>query len=481
MGMKLTAGIQEALLAILCYDDSPTGAKVIASLVPARSYDAYFRDIAEEAHEYLAKYKKAPGEHTLDIVDSLKSRNEEAAEIYTRIYRSLLNTKDEVNREYVVAKASEFYRRQRLKALHTNGIAALQSDKDDSLEEAEALIYNFSRNGQAGEAFDPGLLLNDPKQAMAFLHKEDEYFDTDISILDRYNLGPVRKGMHLFVAGPNKGKSWWLCHLGKASLKQRRRVLHVTCEMSKEQVAMRYIQSLFSISKRNSVIVYNRLQREGAKFTGLEPYELRNRPSFDLDDITHVLLKKFKKLEHRQPFWIKEFPTGQLTVNQLRAYLDMMEGRYSFIPDLLLLDYPDIMAVDAKNQRNDTARIYRELRGIAGERNNALAAVTQANREAERARKALIQGKNLSEDYSKFGTADSILTYNQTDEEYEMGLARLFNLKNRGDTKNHTLLLSQCYGVGQFHMDSVRMSNSDSKYWQLVGEQDGEDGMDEEE
>ncbi len=475
--MKLSAGIQEALLAILCHDESPNGAKLVASLVPFRSYDAYFRDLAELAQDYIRRYKAPPGEHTVDLIDTLKSRNEESASIYDRIYRSIELTKGDINREYVVSQASLFFRQQRLKALFTQGISTLQLDKPTAVDEAEALVFNLSK--QTVDVDDPGLLLNDPRQAMAFMRKEDEYFETGIPILDRYDLGPVRKGMHLFVAGPNKGKSWWLTHLGKQSVKARRRVLHITLEMSKEQVAMRYIQTLFSISKRKAKIVYQRLKKEKAQFVGIEPRDLGERPSFDLDDITHTLLKKFKKLEHKPPFYIKEFPTGSLTMAQYRAYLDMMEGRYGFIPDLTLFDYPDIANIDSKNVRSDTAKFYRDLRGTAVERNHALATVTQANREAERARKALIQGKNLSEDYSKFGIADTILTYNQTDEEYQLGLSRLFNLKSRGDAKNHTLLLSQSYAVGQFALDSVRMSNANAKYWSLVGEDDDDDeGMD---
>jgi hypothetical protein len=478
--MKLNAGIQEALLAILCFDDTPGGARTALALVPPRSYDTYFRDVAEKAAEYLEKYKHAPGEHTLDIVDQLKAQKEDSAEIFQRIYRSLLATKDTINRDYVLARAGVFHRQQKLKALFTQGIGLLQQGKESSVDEAEALLYQTQRNTH--DAFEPGLLLNDAKQATSFLRMEDEYFDTDVALLDKYNLGPVRGGLHLFVAGPNKGKSWWLKQLGRAAMLRRKRVLHVTLEMKKEQVAMRYMQMLFSLTKRQAAVVYQRIIKEKGSFVGVEPVEIKSRPSMDLDSITHHILKQHKKvMSHRPPFWIKEFPSGSLTVAGLRAYLDSMEGRHHFMPDLILIDYPDLMRIDPKNKRAETGTTYVELRGVGGERNAALAAVTQANRDAENARKAIIQGKHLSEDYSKFATADTIVTYNQTDEEYQLGLARLFNLKARADVKNHAMLISQAYAMGQFCMHSARMKNSDPKYWQLVGEPgDGGNGTDEE-
>jgi hypothetical protein len=67
----------------------------------------------------------------------------------------------------------------------------------------------------------------------------------------------------------------------------------------------------------------------------------------------------------------------------------------------------------------------------------------------------LIKGTHVSEDYSKIMTADYIITYNQTEKEYERGLARIWVEGARGASQGFMALISQTYANGQFCLDSV--------------------------
>ena len=163
---------------------------------------------------------------------------------------------------------------------------------------------------------------------------------------------------------------------------------------------------------------------------------------------------------------IKEFPTAKLTIDGLEAFLDILELQQNFIPDLLILDYPELMAVDVKQYRLELGNIYRRLRGIGVERNMAVCAVSQSNREGMRTR--LISEGNASEDFSKTGTADNIISYNQTKEEKALGLARLHVVANRHEQDKFSVLVSQNYRAGQFVVDSVRMPGN---YWDMLGDE----------
>ena len=112
--MQLTTAIQEALIALLCFDDSPGGAKLVKGLVPVNYYDAYYADIAQVAAKYLDRYDKPAGEHLLDLVNNLKKKDKDKADIYQQLYESLLETKDGVNRDYVVSQARVFARYQQM-------------------------------------------------------------------------------------------------------------------------------------------------------------------------------------------------------------------------------------------------------------------------------------------------------------------------------------------------------------------------------
>jgi hypothetical protein len=64
----------------------------------------------------------------------------------------------------------------------------------------------------------------------------------------------------------------------------------------------------------------------------------------------------------------------------------------------------------------------------------------------------------VAEDWSKVATADTVLTYSRTAEEYNAGLARIFVERARGEADQFIVLVTQQYGIGQFCLDSTYMS-----------------------
>lgn len=469
--MTLTPLVQENLLALLCFDNTPRGARLVRSLISYKTFDVYFRDIAQEAEKYLDKYKKCPGEHTLDIFASIKERQPDAEDIYDRIYSSLRSTAKGINREYVISQASLFARFQRIKRGVTEAIDALNDPTEEKINQADAILEKCRKS--SANLFDPGLRFTDYQRGSKFLDmNQDDVFKTGVKQLDDLRLGPARKQLHLMAALYGKGKTHWLVGcLGRTALMTRRRVLHVTLEMSEEKMYQRYCSALFSITKRKQEVEYKKFKEdELGRFIGFKDRVIKDRPSYEDDNIRPLLRSKIKSFEKRPGLIIKQFPTGQLTIPELRAYLDALEGTANFMPDLLIIDYPDLMQFDAKFERQELSRIYKELRGIGVERNIAVAAVTQANREAEYSKS--VQGKHVGKDFDKLATVDVFLTYSQTEAEHELNLARLFVGKGREDKDRFTILLSQAYAIGQFCMDSVMMSNT---YWGAIKTDDNED------
>ncbi len=157
---------------------------------------------------------------------------------------------------------------------------------------------------------------------------------------------------------------------------------------------------------------------------------------------------------------VKQFPTGSLTISGLQAYLDLLESTCDFVPDLLLVDYADLMYVDERDYRIGIGQLYKHLRGIAVERDFAIATASQANRGGVGA--VHITERNVAEDFSKIATADTIITFNQTVEEKRLGLARLHVANSRDDGDNITVLITQNYTRGQFVIQSALMQ---PVYW----------------
>lgn len=460
----LLNSLQENLLTLLAFD--AVRAPTIRQSIELARYGGPYRVLAARIYSHLDHFKQPPGDHLPDILaDKLEGKDKDEAAIYEDIIHSLHQAKPGINAEYVMTQMMTFIKRQSLRSLAIDFAKAVQRDTDDSLEEAEALLA--SANKQVTSVFDPGVRLSD-KRVLSFLDLQQNAFPTGIAELDKRGFGPTRKELWMLIANSSAGKSWALSQLAKAALMSQLRVCHITLEMSWERAAQRYFQALFAIAKRKGSVNVKKFRRDTlGRIQGIDDTTVTPSLSFDDPGIR-------KKLERRIDRWanrvldniiVKEFPTGALTINQLKAYLDNLEQVEKFVPDLLIVDYPDLMKLDRDNLRLDLDQTYKELRGIAVSRNIALGVVSQSHRSA--AKSKLVGMENVAEAYTKIAHADVVITYSQTKKEQEWGLARLHVAKGRNDQDKFTIVISQAYATGQFVIDSNLMVGT---YWENIPE-----------
>lgn len=456
---RMSGALQENVLTVLCFNDAVAKA-IRPALDPALFESRVYQDIASQAITFLDQYGACIGEHLPDVFEGvLQGDDARKATLYKRTFESLHSAAAGVNAEYVQAQLSKFVHLQGLKKAILEAVDKIEAGRVD---EAEVVLESGLRKRSV--TFDMGTVLTDTSKSLQFLNIEDEGFPMGIEALDREGVMPARKTLFLFIAPAKKGKSWFLTHVGKFALLQRLRVLVITLEMSEERYTQRFMQSIFSVSKREASVVLPKIRRdEHGHFVGLDLARLE-RPTFADAGIRKFLEQSIvEKLGNKPPLVVKEFPTGTLTVSQYKAYLDSLERLHNFVPDVVLFDYPDLMHVDSDNLRIALSGVFKQLRGVAVERNHALVAPTQGNRESASARTT--SDVHVAEDYSKIATADTVVTYSQTPEEKRLGLARLFVANARNDADKFQVLVSQAYAVGQFALDSVRMGGD---YWTRV-------------
>ena len=227
---------------------------------------------------------------------------------------------------------------------------------------------------------------------------------------------------------------------------------------------MRFVQALFSFSKRKAKIMVPRFKHdEHGAFIGIDMAEIE-RPALNEPGTRAIAEKNIKtKFKNRIPLVIKAFPTSSLTLSEYEAYLDQLERLHKFVPDVVLFDYPDLMKIDSANQRLEVGAVFKALRGVAVKRNHALMTPTQGNRQSADARTTT--DTHVAEDYSKIATADTVITYSQTPDEKRIGLARLFVSNSRSEEDKFSVLITQNYQIGQFALDSMRMGGD---YWATI-------------
>lgn len=300
----------------------------------------------------------------------------------------------------------------------------------------------------------------------------DLFFDSIIKIeplgaKHTYDLSVSNK--HNFVCGNLiVHNTWLLTHLAKMAVLNRMRVVHVSLEMSEERCTQRYFQALFSIAKRDDLLNTTRITLDDlGRISGFDVQQRKPKLTLSDPNIRVKLQRKIEKFGTRflDNIFIKEFPTGSLTMGQLTAYLDHLETSERFTPDLLIVDYPDLMKLDVENFRHSISQLVKELRGLGVSRNMAVAAVSQANREGAKAKQ--LDATHVAEDWSKVANADTIITYKQTEAERRLGLARLFVAGGRNDQDRITIVISQQYATGGFVIDSALMRGT---YWESIGQ-----------
>lgn len=457
---RLSGALQENVLTLLCFDAQR--AAIVRGIVasPKVFESAIYREVAGHAMDFLEQFGTPIGEHLPDQLEPiLKGDDTRKAAIYQKLVENLFLARESINGEYVLSQVAKFVRQQNLRAAVVRAVECLEDGRLDAAE----LELSSGLNAQVA-SFSAGTALRDPASALKFMEATDPGILTGIKGLDDADLKPRKKELFLIMAPPSRGKTWGLIHFAKWALLQRQTVVHITLEMSEERVAQRYLQSFFAVSKRDAQVrIPTFTKDDGGRMTDVF-YETVERSTLRDPDIRAKLANRIKReFNRRPPLIIKEFPTGSLTMPMLRAYLDGLERYSKIVPDYLVIDYPDLMAIDAKNQRAETGSLMKDIRGLGVERNMGVIAATQSNREGSRAK--ILDEDMVAEDWSKIMISDSIVSYSQTAAEKQLGLARLFAVKSRNDESKFATLISQQYAIGQFALDSAALS---SDYWQYL-------------
>lgn len=465
---RMEKPLQESLLALLAYDDKNGG--VVAKLLNPSYFDGDYVDIATRCIDYHLKYKMAPKVHIDDLFgDMLVKRDDNRHLTYRYALTGLLKIVDEgINVKYLFDTVKEFVRLQRTRQVLLDAVQRVSSKQEYALDEVDDILYEMLRARH--ETTSIGMRLRDIDRMFDAMRKQGSEFKLGIKQLDDKNICPAR-GTVMLVLGPSGvGKSWLMTHIGKASLTCRYKVLHVTLEMSEEQVAQRYLQSLFSIATRDvrtTVTRIEEIKRNDKKYPDHEfklnvdmpaQFKLYNKSDDNFSLAREELQNRFEwvggKLDN---LIIKQWTSGNLTPRELSAHIDMLETIERFVPDIVVVDYLGIMkgSADPDKKRHVLGQNLVELRSIAAERNVAMVVAHQVSREGARAE--LTENVHVAEDWSLIGTSDIILTLSVTKAEKELGLCRLFVSKARSEKDKFGVVLTQNYALGQFVIDSIPM------------------------
>ena len=136
-----------------------------------------------------------------------------------------------------------------------------------------------------------------------------------------------------------------------------------------------------------------------------------------------------------------------INVAGISGILDMWELEKDFIPDIVIIDYPDILDYEPGTgnmaERDKINTRWKALRRLSQERHNLVIVPTQADTDSYDAE--FMNMKNFTEDKRKLSHVTGMLGLCQKEEEKEKGLMRLNWVVLREDE----FVSSRCLHVAQ--------------------------------
>lgn len=450
---QLEGSTQENVLALVSSSDRYCS--LVVQNVPVELYsDRTMRDLATQVYNYVHLYRCAPKDHLPDLVEDRLQEGVKDAEVMRQILETIhgLLTSG-FNEEYVVNQLTKFVRQQHLKQAV---ISVIEASEQGDVAKADDAIDKYRSTSY--EQFSPGVTLREFAAQLGTVDRTMPIFKTGIDALDQAELGPARGELQVFMAPPKRGKTWWLLHLCKQALLARMRTVYITLEVSPEIIAGRLMQGLFAMTRHEgdkAVAGCFNFDTEG-NLKSVRNTDLKNRLAFTskegMSKIKKVFTDNTQIARLSDNLRIQRFPTGALKMREVSAYLENLVSLNRFMPDVVILDYADLMYVDVRNYRLALGQLYKDLRGIAVERNLAMLTASQSNRASLSS--YTIDERHTAEDISKIAISDAVITYNQTESERALNVARLHVAVARTTRDKFTVNITQAYSIGQFCTES---------------------------
>lgn len=271
-----------------------------AGILDGEYFDPEYRKVINYIKEYADKYGATPA---VDLVNAKFDGLEK--EFKTRVVATpeVSSSCDDIER---------FCKEKALVAAVLASLEDIESGEHAAISEriAKAQLVSLER--------DLGVdMFADPEGYLLSLVDTDHYYSTGISELDgKLDGGLARKQLTLFSANSGGGKSVMLSNLGaNFAMLHGMNVLYISLELAEPM-----------IYKRNSFIM-----------SGASSKEWKEKISFIASKLNAI------KRDGAGSYLVKRLPTGS-NANVIRAYLKQYELEYGFAPDVIIVDYLDMMS-----------------------------------------------------------------------------------------------------------------------------------------
>lgn len=326
-------------------------------------------------------------------------------------------------REYLLDQIEEFAKVQSLKLAYNKTVDIVFSSDADKWSRIWDILkqpFQISRNKDYG--LDYFHTIEEWFARQKEKKENMEVFTSGFDTID-YSLGDgggVAGELYGWMGMPGTGKSLLLVKTALANVKRGKKCLFLSLEMDADKVAKRFHSQLTKVNI-HEIMAHEKMVVDQVKWS-LE----------DLHEKFHA------KVPDDRYLIIKQFPAGTLDLNGLRSFMTQLTNE-SFKPDLLIVDYvgelKDFAGMETHESRQ---RLCRDLRAMGVELQHNTWTALQPNRGGRQAQKGMgvLDDDNIGDSYGQIRVFDGLWSINQSREEKQMNLARIFNIKLRDGKSN---------------------------------------------
>lgn len=277
-----------------------------------------------------------------------------------------------------------------------------------------------------------------------------------------YMTGPfIREDFVTFLAPAKRGKTWHLIDVAKTAALQGASVLFVSLEMSESQMIRRFWQNLSATSRYGEEAPWPIFQDNGDKWVLVDNVTRTKRVNTDSDMIKKTM-DGFRKMSRGGRLELRSYPTGTLSVTGLKAELKNMEVYENFVPEVIVLDYADIMDHGrGDSERDKLNNTWKGLRGLAQERKAVIVTASQTGRQTFKGSKD-VGVDDVAEDIRKIAHVTKAININQSPEEQARGIYRMECTTQRDGAVIHDqVVCTSCLAIGRPILDMKFLSRVD--------------------
>lgn len=402
------------------------------------------RHIMNWCLEYFDKYGEAPKELIQDIYVQYKDKlPEEDSEIIAKTLSHInkLHQKNEkINTEYMVDKAVQYIKGRRLDLLRES----IEDELDlGNIEKAEALVTSFTAVNRI-ERKTTNLWDDNQIVDKIFDNEHKEVFKMP-GVAGELMGYFTRSNLYAYAGVAKRGKTRWLAQTATTAAMQGCNTLLIELEMDDEEISDILLNNFVRKPKYEKELTLPYFTEENDIAYRVVHGEAK----------THKEYEKWRKKGKMRcaPLHRIVANPSEATIPDLEAEIAKLEFYEGFSPDVIIIDYADIIAGKGHDARDRVNNIWLALKTWAKKYHCAVITATHMNGEAL---KKDAEAWNVGEDKRKLNHVAGMYILNQTEEEKKQGIMRIKATATRfgSYTELDEAMVLYDYGSGRTYIDS---------------------------